>query len=109
MESDDVDAGTREALRRLWDRAFAECFSDDDAEHAYGGVHVLMRDGGGVVGHASAVPRRIRFGDGSWLTVGYVEAVATDPRRQRQGIGRSVMQRLQSEIARRWPVALLST
>jgi aminoglycoside 2'-N-acetyltransferase I len=109
MVSDEVDVKTKAALRRLWDRAFGDRFSDDDAQHAYGGVHVLMRDGERVIGHASAVPRRLRFGDGPWLTVGYVEAVATDPQRQGEGIGRSVMQRLHTQIVRRWPVALLST
>src|SRR3954447_19314057 len=109
MESDEVDVRTRAALRHLWGRAFGDRFSDDDAQHAYGGVHVLMRDGDSLIGHASAVPRRMRFGDGVWLPVGYVEAVATDPQRQHEGIGRSVMQRLHTEIARRWPVALLST
>jgi aminoglycoside 2'-N-acetyltransferase I len=70
-------------------------------------VHVLAKDQGGLVAHASAVPRRIRFGVGPWQTVGYVEAVATDPRRQGQGIGRRAMQTLQGEIASRWPVAML--
>ena len=109
VESDEIDAGTRAALRGLWDRAFGDRFSDDDADHAYGGVHVLVRDGGRLVGHASAVPRRLRFGDGLWCTVGYVEGVATDPKRQGEGIGRIMMQRLHAQIAGRWPVALLST
>ena len=109
VDSDDLDAATRTALRRLWDGAFGDGFSDADAEHAYGGVHVLARDGELIVGHASGVPRRLRFGDGPWRTVGYVEAVAVDPTRRREGIGRCLMQQLHSEIARRWPVAMLST
>jgi aminoglycoside 2'-N-acetyltransferase I len=109
VESEDVDDGTRAALRALWDRAFGDRFSDDDADHAYGGVHVLMRDGDRLVGHASAVPRRIRFGEGPWCAVGYVEGVATDPGRQGEGLGRAMMQRLQTEMAARWPVAMLST
>jgi aminoglycoside 2'-N-acetyltransferase I len=109
VESDDLDAASRAALRALWDRAFRGEFSDDDAEHAYGGVHVLLRDGEAIVGHASAVPRRLRFGDGPWRTVGYVEGVATEPRRQGEGIGRSMMRKLQAEIALRWTVAVLST
>lgn len=96
-------------MRELWDRAFDNRFSDDDADHAYGGVVVLMRDGDCLVGHASAVPRRLRSGDGPWRTVGYVEGVATDPQRQGEGIGRCMMQRLRCEIAGRWPIALLST
>ncbi|MEO8330683.1 MAG: GNAT family N-acetyltransferase [Candidatus Nanopelagicales bacterium] len=109
VTSDEIGAGTRAALRDLWDRAFGDRFSDDDADHAYGGVHVVVHDGDRLVGHASAVPRRLMFGDGLWCTVGYVEAVATDPERQGEGIGRTMMQRLHKEIATRWAVALLST
>jgi aminoglycoside 2'-N-acetyltransferase I len=109
LESDQVDAATRTALRRLWDRAFGDRFDDHDAAHAFGGVHVLVRDGGQVIGHASAVPRPIRFGDGPWRTVAYVEAVAADPARQGEGVGRLAMVRLHEEIASRWKVALLST
>ena len=107
--SEAVDATTRAELRDLWARAFGDRFDDHDAEHAYGGVHVLAYDGERVVGHASAVPREIRFGDAPWRTVGYVEAVATAPARQCQGVGTALMTRLHDEIAARWPVALLST
>lgn len=109
VESDQIEAATRVDLRDLWRRAFGDRFSDDDAGHAYGGVHVLARGGDRLIGHASAVPRRIRFGDQPWRTVGYVEAVATDPEHQGEGIGRRTMQTLQAEISLRWPVALLST
>lgn len=109
LESDHVDARTRLALRTLWDRAFGDRFDEHDADHAYGGAHVVACDGDRIVGHASAVPRRIRFGDEPWRTVGYVEGVATDPERQAEGIGRHVMETLRAEISSRWPVALLST
>jgi aminoglycoside 2'-N-acetyltransferase I len=109
LESSHADAATRKALRRLWDRAFGDRFDDIAANHAYGGVHVLVRDGGHLIGHASAVPRLIRFGDQPWRTVGYVEAVATDPERQGEGVGRLAMERLHEEIASRWVAALLST
>jgi aminoglycoside 2'-N-acetyltransferase I len=109
LESAQVDAATRARLRRLWDRAFGDRFDDHDADHAYGGVHVVVRDHGHLVGHASAVPRLIRFGDRPWCTVGYVEAVATDPERQGEGVGRLAMERLAEEISSRWAIALLST
>ena len=109
LESDQVDERTRLALRTLWDSAFADRFTTDDEAHAYGGVHVLARVGERHVGHASAVPRRIKFGGGGWLDVGYVEAVATDPAHQGAGVGRRMMSRLGEEVAARWPVAMLST
>jgi aminoglycoside 2'-N-acetyltransferase I len=109
VDSDRIDPETRAQLQELWDRAFGDRFSADDADHAYGGVHVLARAGGRVLAHASAVPRSIRFGEQPWRTVGYVEAVAVDPEHQGRGLGRSVMERLEDEIAARWPTALLST
>ena len=109
VESDHIDATTRRALRILWDRAFDDRFSDSNADHAYGGVHVLVHDAGGLISHASAVARRIRFGDQPWRTVGYVEAVAVDPTNQGRGIGRRTMKALHAEISSRWPVALLTT
>ena len=108
-ESDQLDDACRPALRGLWDEAFGDRFSDEDAQHAYGGVHVLAHDGGRIIAHASVVPRRIRFGDSPWRMVGYVEAVATRPDRQGEGIGRRVMATLQHESFSRWQVALLST
>lgn len=109
LESDAVDAASRVALCRLWDRAFGDRFDDDDIDHAFGGVHVLVWQGADLIGHASAVPRMIRFGDQPWRTVGYVEGVATDPEHQHQGVGTRVMTRLHDEIGTRWGVALLST
>lgn len=107
--SDEIDAATRSELRAWWDRAFGARFSEHDADHAYGGVHVPAREAGRLIGHASAVPRQIRFGDQPWRTVGYVEAVATEPERQGEGVGRRTMERLHTEIRSWWPAALLST
>jgi hypothetical protein len=67
--SDQMDPGIRLQARLLWDRAFGARFSDDNAEHAYGGVHVLACDEDRLIGHASAVPRRIRFADEPWRSV----------------------------------------
>ena len=106
--SDELDDAARVALRQLWADAFGDRFDDHDAEHAYGGVHVLATIDGEVVGHASAVPRRIRIGS-DWWDAAYVEAVATAPSLQRDGVGTEVMRRLHEEIDARWPIAFLST
>lgn len=108
VESPGLDAAARQALRGLWAAAFGGRFSDSDADHAYGGVHVIGYDGPIPIGHASAVPRRLRFGQ-EWLEVGYVEAVATAPERQGAGVGTTVMELLHEQIRARWPVAMLST
>jgi len=109
VTSDGLGGAERAALRGLWDNAFGDRFNDTDADHAYGGVHVLVLDGGRPVAHGSAVPRSIRFGEGPWREVAYVEAVATAPGLQGRGLGRTVVLRLHEEIDARWEVAMLST
>ena len=109
VDSPQMDESSRLEARRLWHAAFGDRFDDNDADHAFGGVHVLVREAGRLVGDASAVPRRLRFGDGPWRAVGYVEAVAVEPEWQRRGIGHRLMEVLQAEIAGRWPLAMLST
>lgn len=83
-----------DALRRLMDEAFAKDehggFSDDDWEHALGGVHVLAEEDRRIVGHAALVERDIRVA-GRPLRTGYVEAVATAVSRQRAWIGTAIM------------------
>ena len=106
--SDELGEVPRAELRRLWADAFGDRFDDHDADHAYGGVHVLAEVEGAIVGHASAVPRRIRIGN-DWWDAAYVEAVATSPALQGGGVGTAVMRRLHEEIDSRWPIAFLST
>lgn len=83
--------------RRLMDLAFGD-FSDDDWEHALGGLHVVVREGDGidgVVAHGSLVPRRMLV-SGRPVRCGYVEAVAVHPDRQRRGLGARVMAELEA-------------
>jgi len=108
VDSRRLDASSRRALRELWAAAYGDRFSDDDADHAYGGVHVIAYDGLIPIAHASAIPRQIRFGE-KWQETAYVEAVATAPARQHSGVGTAVMRRLHDQIRNRWPVAMLST
>jgi aminoglycoside 2'-N-acetyltransferase I len=90
------------ALRDLLWAAFNdpspdERFSEDDWQHALGGMHFLAEEDGRIVGHASVVPRDIRVG-GTSLRTGYVEAVATDPERQGHGIGSALMREVAGHL-----------
>lgn len=108
LESAEVDASLHRGLDRLWHEAFDD-FTPEDADHAYGGVHVILRAAGlDVVAHASAVPRTITFGARP-MSTGYVEGVAVAPRLQRSGLGTTVMARLGELIRERWAVGVLST
>jgi aminoglycoside 2'-N-acetyltransferase I len=77
-------------LRRLLDDAFAGAFTDDDWDHALGGVHVCAWEGEELIGHASVVARRLWL-DGRELRCGYVEAVAVRAGSRRRGVGRALM------------------
>jgi aminoglycoside 2'-N-acetyltransferase I len=106
--SDALDAADRAAIRALLDAAFHGDFSDDDWAHALGGTHALIADGHGVVAHASVVARDLEVG-AARIRVGYVEAVAVRPDRQRTGLGTMVMRALGEVITRDFALGALST
>jgi aminoglycoside 2'-N-acetyltransferase I len=85
-------------LRSLLDDAFDGDFSDDDWDHALGGVHVLAELDGDLVGHAAVVPRRVRV-DGADRSCGYVEAVAVAVSARRRGVGVSLMREIADLLA----------
>ncbi len=96
----DVPPADLDAAQALLQAAFAhlppdEAFGPDDWEHALGGMHALLHDGGLLVAHAALVMRRMVHG-GRALRCGYVEAVAVAPGRQRQGLGGRVMAALEA-------------
>ena len=97
------------ALRALFDRAWPEGdFDDTDWQHAAGGTHVLVEEGGRIVAHASVVPRRLEVG-GRPVRGGYVEAVATDPAVSGRGLGSAVMRGIAEVIAAEYELGALST
>lgn len=96
------------AIRRLLDTAFGEDFSEDDWGHALGGWHVVAFDDNAVMAHAAVVPRAIEVA-GRAFRAGYVEAVATDPTRQREGLGSSVMAGVAELVRSQFEMGALST
>lgn len=63
-----------------------------------GAVHVVARVAGLLVGHACWVPRRLEPDGSGPLRAAWVEAVATRPSHQGQGVGRALMRRVADEI-----------
>jgi aminoglycoside 2'-N-acetyltransferase I len=100
------------AIRELLVVAFGpdeeERFTDDDWDHAVGGVHFVLELGGEVITHASVVERELHV-DGRPLRTGYVEAVATAPDRQGAGFGSMVMRDVTSHIRGRFELGALGT
>jgi aminoglycoside 2'-N-acetyltransferase I len=107
----DLTPAERDSLRKLLWAAFAgdgDGFTEEDWEHALGGIHVLAEAGGELVAHASVVPRELHVG-GRPLATGYVEAVATAPDRQRQGFGTAVMREIGEIIWAGYELGALGT
>ncbi|KOY55075.1 MULTISPECIES: GNAT family N-acetyltransferase [unclassified Streptomyces] len=94
-------------VRVLLGGAFDGDFGDEDFEHALGGMHVLVREGGELVAHGSVVQRRVLH-RGRALRTGYVEAVAVRADRRRRGLGGQVMAGLEGVIERAYVLGALS-
>lgn len=96
--------GTRAALRELLDAVYGDSFSDDDWDHALGGLHTLAW----LVGHAALVGRAFLLGDMP-RRVGYLEAMGVHPAAQRRGIGRAILRRVNLQVARGYDLGALSS
>jgi aminoglycoside 2'-N-acetyltransferase I len=103
----DLDASSLAAARALLDQAFEGDFTDDDWEHALGGIHALVWDGGELIAHASLVQRRILH-RGRALRAGYVEAVGVRPDRRGRGHGAAVMEALEQVLRGAYELGALS-
>jgi aminoglycoside 2'-N-acetyltransferase I len=96
------------AIHELVVAAFDGEFSDKDWQHSQGGWRVLAYRGDELVAHAAVVPRVLRVGERE-LHTGYVEAVATEPERQRQGLGSLVMTAANDVVRDNFEMGALST
>jgi aminoglycoside 2'-N-acetyltransferase I len=85
------------AARELLDDVFGDEMTDADWEHALGGIHALVWDGGELIGHASVVQRRLLHHSRA-LRTGYVEGVAVRAARRGEGHGAALMEALEAVI-----------
>ena len=97
-----------DAIRELLNAAFDQEFSDEDNDHACGGVRVIAVDGDQIIGHAALISRTITIA-GTPFCVGYVEGVAVWPSRQGQGIGKAIMRQITDMATRDFVISMLST
>jgi GNAT superfamily N-acetyltransferase len=94
LGADALDRVARTEIIRLCESAYSEDFSRL-FEELTGSVHVLARDERGVlVSHAEWVTRWLQPDGLPALRTAYVEAVATAPARQRQGLATAVLRHL---------------
>ncbi|WP_086830401.1 GNAT family N-acetyltransferase [Streptomyces sp. NRRL B-24572] len=85
------------SVRDLLDVAFEGDFSEEDWDHALGGVHAWIEDERGIAAHGAVVQRRVLH-RGRSRRVGYVEGVAVRGDRRRRGLGGAVMAGLERVI-----------
>ncbi len=95
-------------VRVLLDEAFDGDVTDDDYEHALGGMHALLWEGRELIAHGSVVMRRLLHG-GRALRTGYVEGVAVRADRRRRGHGATVMATLERVIRGAYELGALAT
>jgi aminoglycoside 2'-N-acetyltransferase I len=107
LHTADLDAETRAEARRLLDSAFRGDFTDEDWEHALGGMHAIITHHGAMIAHASVVQRRLLH-RGSSLRTGYVEAVAVDEDWRGRGLGAAVMTAAEQVIRGAYRLGALS-
>ena len=112
LATDELTASQIHDLRGLLDAAFGtdpdDAFTEDDWVHAIGGRHFILTRDGELIAHASVVERVLEIG-GRALRTGYVEAVATRPDRQREGLGTEVMRAVGSYVDTHFELGALGT
>jgi aminoglycoside 2'-N-acetyltransferase I len=101
----ELDAASRRSARALLYEAFDD-MTEDDWEHALGGLHALMWEADELIGHASLIQRRLLHG-GRALRAGYVEGVAVRASRRGHGHGAAMMAALEHVARRAYDVAAL--
>jgi aminoglycoside 2'-N-acetyltransferase I len=110
LASDELLPKEVEDLRRLFDAAWDgdDPFTDEDWDHALGGLHFILEEDGAIVAHASVVEREL-YTRGLRLATGYVEAFATSPGHQRRGYGSSVLREVNGYIDETFRLGALGT
>jgi aminoglycoside 2'-N-acetyltransferase I len=111
LAKDSLTPAATSAVRALLWAAFGEgddAMTEDDWQHALGGVHFVAEADGEIVAYASVAERELEV-DGRPLRTGYVEAVATAVGRQGQGIGSQLMGEVNAYICARFELGALGT
>ncbi|MFC9339497.1 GNAT family N-acetyltransferase [Streptomyces sp. NPDC057021] len=93
----ELGADRLRSVRAMLDTAFGGDFSEDDWDHALGGVHAWIEDEDGIAAHGAVVMRRA-FHRGRSYRVGYVEGVAVRAGLRRRGLGGAVMAELERVV-----------
>lgn len=102
----DLDARTLRAARDLLQDVFDD-LSEQDWDHALGGMHALVWERSELVGHAALVQRRLLHQGRAWRS-GYVECLAVRADERGHGHGAAMMEALERLALGAYDFAALS-
>jgi aminoglycoside 2'-N-acetyltransferase I len=111
VPTDSLTAEATSAIRALLWTAFGDgedAMTEDDWQHALGGVHFVAQAEGEIVAYSSVAERELEV-DGLSIRSGYVEAVATAVAFQGKGIGSLLMQEVNAYIREQFQLGALGT
>jgi aminoglycoside 2'-N-acetyltransferase I len=104
----DLDSDTRQRIHQMVTEAFAGHFTENDWEHALGGMHALIWQHGAIIAHAAVVQRRL-FYQGKAVRCGYVEGVAVREDHRGQGLVHALLDGVEQVIRGAYQVGALSS
>jgi len=104
----DLNTHIEVSLRELMAKAFEDDFSDDDWKNTYGGLRFFGHLEDRLIAHGAVVPRKMHI-DGESVDVGYVEAIAVEPKHWRKGYGSLLLADITSFCKSEFSLSMLST
>jgi aminoglycoside 2'-N-acetyltransferase I len=104
----DLDSDARQRVHDMVTEAFAGDFTENDWEHALGGMHALIWDHGAIIAHAAVVQRRL-FYQGSPLRCGYVEGVAVREDHRGRGLAHALLDGVEQVMRGAYQLGALSS
>jgi aminoglycoside 2'-N-acetyltransferase I len=104
----DINRELSEKIKSMLHRAYEGDFSEEDWEHTLGGVRYLGWIGDELIANGSICSRTIWLNDIE-THVGYIEAIAVEPKFWSKGYGTQLMQSISKDALSAYSVSMLST
>jgi aminoglycoside 2'-N-acetyltransferase I len=104
----ELDPATLASARAMLNDVFDGDLTDQDWEHALGGMHALAWEGTELIGHAAVIQRRLIYG-GRALRTGYIEAVGVRADRRGRGHASTLMRVLERYVRTAYDIGALAS
>jgi aminoglycoside 2'-N-acetyltransferase I len=104
----DINRELSEKIKSMLHRAYEGDFSEEDWEHTLGGVRYLGWIGDSLIANGSICSRTIWLNDIE-IYVGYIEAIAVEPKFWSKGYGTQLMQLISIDTLSAYSVSMLFT